>query len=278
MRAFFGQLVGVQSDLQIWWPPNLPVVYISNPKAGCSTIKHSLKTTQAAAYARSGTAFQLTNDPHVADDCLRKFQLRPEACRDRYLISCVRNPFSRALSGFLDKVTDADTPLLPDFGYRRLDDFDEFLRVLAASDPRQLNSHFRPQHINLDLPRIRYDAIFYLENIAVLPRYLSALCPDFELNTFAPHSRGAAGKLRRHYTDRSADLVRKIFAEDFELFGYSQDLDEADDAPGELIAAGEVIPPESDVARLTKPPQISDPGSAFAKTLRYRRLIDLHLI
>lgn len=271
-------MIGVQSDLQIWWPPNLPVVYISNPKAGCSTIKHSLKATQAAAYARSGTDFEQAKDPHIADDCLRKFKLRPAACRERYLISCVRNPFTRALSGFLDKVKDPNTPLLPDFGYRRLDDFDEFLRVLASSDPRQLNSHFRPQHINLDLPRIRYDAIFFLENIAALPKYLSAICPGFELDTFAPHSRGAATKLRRHYSDRSADLVRKIFAEDFKLFGYSRDLEEVDNAPGELIAAGEIKPPASNLKLVTPPPKISASGSAFEKTLRYRRLIDLRLI
>jgi hypothetical protein len=53
LRNLIGRYVGVQADMQIWWPPEIPVVYIGNPKAGCSTIKQSLKTAQADAYARN---------------------------------------------------------------------------------------------------------------------------------------------------------------------------------------------------------------------------------
>ena len=44
--------MGVQGDLQIWWTPELPIIYVSNPKSGCSTIKNSLKQAQAAYYLR----------------------------------------------------------------------------------------------------------------------------------------------------------------------------------------------------------------------------------
>ncbi len=105
LRNFVGHLIGVQGDLQVWWTPGLPLVYIANPKSGCSTIKHSLKEAQADAYARSGRYFRrIANEPHFGDDCLQQEWLAPHACRERYVISCVRNPFTRALSGFLDKV------------------------------------------------------------------------------------------------------------------------------------------------------------------------------
>ena len=70
VRNAVGQLVGVQGDLQIWWAPEIPIVYLSNPKSGCSTIKHSLKAAQADVYHRSGRDFERTDDPHIGDDCL----------------------------------------------------------------------------------------------------------------------------------------------------------------------------------------------------------------
>jgi len=278
MRNFLAQLAGVQPDLQIWWTPGFPIIYISNPKCGCSTIKHSLKAAQADAYARRGGDFQRAEDPHIDDDCLKKFQLPPHACRQRYLISCVRNPFTRALSGFLDKVAHPETPLLPEFAYHRIDDFEAYLEALAKCDQKHMNSHFRAQHFNLDFPKIAYDAIFFLENLAALPRYLSTVCPDFKLETFAPHSRGASAKLRQHYTSRAVDMVRDLFAQDFELFGYSRNLEDAGNAPGEMIAAGRLVPTRAEAPDLPLQPQHATPGMAFEKALRFRRLIDARLI
>jgi hypothetical protein len=278
VRNLLGRLLGVQADLQVWWTPDFPVVYISNPKCGCSTVKHSLKAAQAQAYARMGRTFVRAEDPHIKDDCLRLSWLAPSACRQRYLISTVRNPFTRALSGFLDKVSRPGTVLLPEFGYRRVEDFETYLRALAQCDPINTNAHFRPQHVNLDYPRVSYDAIFFLENMAALPRYLSTICPDFKLETFAPHSRGARAKLREHYTDTAVDLVRDIFAQDFERFGYSRDLDDADAAPGEMIVAGRLVPSRAETLDVPLRPQHAMPGTPFEKALRLRRLVDMRLI
>ncbi len=279
IRNTLGQLIGVQGDLQICWTPEIPVIYVSNPKSGCSTFKHSLKAAQAEAYRRSSRAFKHADDPHVGDDCLRRDWLPPLACRQRYVISCVRNPFTRALSGFLDKVNRGDAVRLPEFRYRHLDAFEAYLGALARREPRDTNSHFRAQHFNLDVPRITYDAIFYLENLAPLTRFLSQICPDFKLETRAPHARGANAKLRQHYTGKTVDLVREIFARDFELFGYSDDLDETDAAPAKMIAAGELVPDEAREAKDLPPPcRAAMRGTAFERALRYRRLIDLRLI
>ncbi len=278
IRNALGQWTGVQGDLQIWWTPEIPVIYISNPKSGCSTIKHSLKAAQADAYRRSGRDFERTDNPHLGDDCLKKDWLPPRACRQRYVISCVRNPFARALSGFLDKVSHPQTPLLREFGYRRLDDFETYLRALTKLVPRDTNGHLRPQHINLDYPRIAYDAIFYLENLAPLTRFLSQVCPGFRLETNAPHARGANSKLRAYYTDAAIELVREIFARDFELFGYSDNLEDADAAPGEMITANGLITLQAAVPDLLREPRHAAPGTAFERALRYRRLVDMRLI
>jgi hypothetical protein len=261
--------------MQIVWTPRLPVVYISNPKAGCSTIKQSLKAAQADDYERRGAGFKRIDQPHGGDDCLRREGLTPAACRERYVISCVRNPFTRALSGYLDKVSPPGAKPLPEFWGRKVDTFEDYLRALSGHKAPYLNPHFRPQHINIDYPRIKYDAIFFLENLPALSRFLTRIYPNFKLETHAPHSRGAADKLRRHYTDEAVDLVRALYARDFELFGYSDRVDDATGAPGEAIAAdGHVA---SDAASCFSPPRAT-PGSSLATTLRYRRLVDLGLL
>jgi Sulfotransferase family len=277
IRNALGQWVGVQGDLQIWWTPEIPVVYISNPKSGCSTIKHSLRAAQAGAYQCTGRAFERTEDPHCGDDCLRKDGLPPRACRSRYVISCVRNPFTRALSGFLDKVSHPETPLLREFGYRRLDDFETYLQSLTKLNHRDANGHFRPQHINLDYPRIAYDAIFFLENLAPLTRFLSRVSHGFRLERNAPHARGATAKLRTYYTDAAVAMVREIFARDFQLFGYSDKLADAEDAPGEMIVAGGVVADDAAVPR-PRIPRHATPGMAFERALHYRRLTEFRLI
>jgi hypothetical protein len=277
IRNALGEWAGVQADLQIWWTPEIPIVYISNPKCGCSTIKHSLRSAQAAAYRRIGRNFERIDDPHRNDDCLRKDWLSPRECRQRYIISCVRNPFTRALSGFLDKVNRPDTALLREFEYRRLDSFEAYLEVLSKLNLRDTNGHFRPQHINLDYPRIAYDSIFFLENLEPLTRFLSCVSPGFQLERNAPHASGANAKLRAYYTDTAVAMVREIFARDFELFGYSDNLEDAETAPGEMITADGLITQE---AAMPKPrePRHARSGMAFERALRYRRLIDMHLI
>lgn len=277
-RIFLGQFVGVQGDLQIWWTPQIPVVYIGNPKAGCSTIKHSLKEAQADAYDSVGRTYARTRKPHVGDDCLRRDGLLPADSRERYLITCVRNPFTRALSAYLDKVQPIDGINYPELHNRKISCFEDYLRALTDANPKQLNSHFRAQHYNLDFPNIAYDAIFYLENLLPMTNYVSQIYPKFQLEKFAPHSRSAAEKLRTHYSKSAIRLVRTLYAQDFELFGYSDELEDAGLAPGKMIAEDRVVPHEAAAEPLPSSPRQATSGNAFETTLRYRRLIDLRLI
>jgi len=278
IRIFVGQLMGVQGDLQIWWTPEIPIVYIANQKSGCSTIKQSLKAAQAHAYARSGTSFNRKGHPHSRDDCLRRDGLAPAECRQRYVISCVRNPFVRALSGYLDKIDRPDPMDLPEMRGQKIDSFEDYLLALSNYKPALINAHFRPQHINLDYPRIKYDAIFFLESLTALSRFLTRIHPDFELETFAPHARDAGAKLRQHYTEKAIDLVRTLYAEDFAHFGYSHDIEEAGAAPGEMITADGLVPADAELGDFPSHPRHAEPGSAFETTLRYRRLVAMNLI
>jgi len=233
-------LMGVAGDQKVMWTPGPPIVYIGNPKCGSTTIKHSLKQMQAAEYIRAGIAFERSERPHQGDECLKSQGLRPSACSHRFVFSCVRNPFTRALSGYLDKVAPRNRIPYPELRNRSVENFEQHLLAIADYRPKGLNFHFRPQHINLDFPNINYDAIFYLENLSAISRFFAEMSPKITLETSAPHSRSAISKLRNHYTDRAVKLVQGIYAQDFSVFGYGSNLDDASVSPGECIVGGRI--------------------------------------
>ncbi len=278
IRYLASRLVGVQGDIALLWNRDLPIIYVNNPKSGCSTIKHTMKKAQAAEYIRRRENFVCADDPHTLDDCLRKAGLRLEVCRRKAVISCVRNPFTRILSAYLDKVAHGDGRLLGKLSRVKLDTFEKFLVALSQLKPRDINKHFRPQCINLNYPNIKYYAIFFLENMQALGDLFAHVAPGLSIESFAPHARFAASALRAHYTDRAVELVKEIFADDFRLFGYGERLDDAGVAPGELILDNRVMP------RGTQLPDFAlHQGDApicpnLKATVRFLRAVELRLV
>ncbi len=124
------------------------------------------------------------------------------------------------------------------------------------------------------MPDIGYDAIFYLENIASLQQALRSALGDFELSTFAPHSRSAQDKINRFYTPHTIELVRHIYARDFETFHYSRDIGEATEAPGAYWKEEGPSPLDEEAASL-------EPAAGWPTlkpVIRYHQLIEARLI
>lgn len=274
LRDRVAEKMRVQGDLQIWWTPELRIVYVSNPKSGCSTIKNSLKQVQALSYEKSGKPFRRHHEPHLSDDCLRNSGLPIHSSLPRLVISSVRNPYTRALSGYLDMVEGRDTKQYPELKRWTVDTFEDHLAHVAAHRTQTLNTHFRPQHINLDVPRIRYDAIVFLENLAELPELIKAAARNLQVETFSPHARGASSKMKLHYTARSVDLVRQVYAKDFELFGYSQDISDAAFAPGAYIGIRGLVPKGEERVPVSPAAGVTP----LVPTLRFQRLRQWRLL
>lgn len=275
IRRCVAKALGVANNIELWWTPELPIVYVNNPKCGCSTIKNSLKRAQASRFRRQGHhSFALLDDPHAADDCLRGRgvgDLRRGG--SRLVVSCARNPYARVLSAYLDKVESGDISQYRELRGRRPESFEAFLEILAAAQPNSLDAHFSPQHINLGLPCVAYDAIFYLENAASLQRALRGALGDFELETFAPHSRRAQQRIEAFYTPRTVGLVRRIYATDFACLGYSTDIARTMEAPGEYWTPRGIVPHEKET-RLEPAAGLASLRSA----IRYRHLIEARVI
>jgi len=278
-RMGIGGLFGIQPDMQIWWTPELPIIHVANPKAGCSSINQSLKSAQAHLYDNAGIVYHREESAHAADDCLRQYGLAPSACRRRYLVSSVRNPYTRALSGYLDKIDGQDHKVYGEFQrMERVEGFADFLRALKRYKPHRLDGHFRPQHFNLNYPKVAYDAVCYLENATAISDFVSKLIPHFELRSFSPHARNAVGKLAQYYDPTTRRLVCEIFAPDFEHFGYSTHIDDALTAPGTMIAADCLVPRGKPVPQPRKPPRQAVVPNTLQPTLHFRRLMERRLI
>lgn len=161
----------------------------------------------------------------------------------------VRNPYSRALSAYLNKIEsrlkgprsegdifatavaeiDAYRQASLDPFYHSQVDFEVFLRWLKASpSPWAANEHWALQSTILGLPGLRYKLVGRFEHMERdAPRLLSAMGCDIPLPTqtevrFPPTN--ADRKLANYFTPACVALVKEIYANDFRLLGYPSDL------------------------------------------------------
>lgn len=147
-----------------------------------------------------------------------------------YVFTFVRNPFSRVLSAYLDKVGRRRHQ-----GRRFLDwalrhgqpgDFLGFCRFLDAG-ALDLDMHWAPQADILFFPLDRFDFIGRVESLDHdLPYVLREL---FGSDTIVPTSRrgtttNANLRLQEVYGPEEQQIIARLYRRDFEIFGYSPEL------------------------------------------------------
>ena len=149
----------------------------------------------------------------------------------------VRNPWSRTLSAFLDKIADGLSEkyaFVDGFGDNSPRGFQAFVSFLEHGGLRK-NHHWRPQNEILLLPASRFSHICRLEHLAHdLPLALKStgltLPPKERLKK--PHRiesgqhgkvTNAANRLASYYTPQTARTIHRLFQDDFELGRYSND-------------------------------------------------------
>jgi hypothetical protein len=206
--------------------PEHDLIYVKNPKAGCSTILVWLDRLHTGDHE-----FEFTNVhkehrlPKLRDVGRRRVQQMLSG--SAYRVSFVRNPLRRFESVYWDKMVhdphwrhnipkrlglDPDTAI----------SFEQFLAAVEQQDPvGGMDPHWRPQHVNLMHPLVTYDCIGRLESFeADLERIREeAGLPQVPL----PLRNTSRHAKTDSVYDGRPDLVRRverIYATDFELFGY----------------------------------------------------------
>lgn len=211
--------------------PPLPVVYANNPKAGCTSIKMALRKASGKISSDRDKAVQNVHDPNagifVPDILAASAEVRLRAAEQCFWFSVVRNPFHRILSAYLDKV--GHDPVMKGYLYRRFDldpdnvsietlSFEKFLELISTEEPVLIDAHFRPQYMNLLLPYARYDFIGRIEDMHAVRNALDE--KSIFVEKFDDHRTAAAEKAEQYYTPYAVELVRHLFARDFQIFGY----------------------------------------------------------
>lgn len=171
-----------------------------------------------------------------------KGQLGSDETGRPYCFTVVRNPYSRILSGYLDKIVRPGI-LREQFyiqhGLKTEEplSFRKFLECLA-SKPAILDQHYRPQVQNIYFGYIDLDMIWPLETLdSGLAQLALRFGAKIEASKRGTHTTSASTKLMSYFDSASVELTRHLYAEDFEAFGYSED----------PLRASEAVPPQYDV-------------------------------
>lgn len=215
------------------YSPRFGYVYLSVPKAACSTLKLTLQRMELgdAAYqprrvhAREGSP--LAGPTQLGPARVRALLGDPAVPKFAF----VRNPYTRLLSAYLDKIARPGKERarrLEALGFdpqtRPRDlPFPLFVRRVVEQEDYGMDRHWRPQVRQLLIDRVDYALIGRVESLEADLARLEGLLGGGLLSFYGVrdgHGTGARALLRRHYDRASKRLVRERFAADFERFGY----------------------------------------------------------
>ena len=207
--------------MDVWHGYNIKFFGVA--KSGTSTIREMIASSE---FQRKINLEQLN------DKCKLMHKMRFEySASITESFTCVRNPYSRALSMFLYLINDQD------FLNEKLetesvvyDDFSVFLKTIKnyikEKGPYTLDVHMIPQietTENLESQILTH--VIHLENFERESTWLLD-----RLNLFGTpanyfegyHATNATSKLSQYYTKECVELVAEIYGKDFEYFGYSK--------------------------------------------------------
>ena len=206
----------------------LPYIYVQNSKCASSTIRNTLWAAEHALGLtgppgrphNEAVSAPLVHDPRRWEQVEREF-----------VFTVARNPFTRILSAYLDKiVAHRDPRVWGGFAARHgLSEaplaFRDFLQLIADTPEDEMDQHWRPQSCGLAPTIVPYDFIGGVENLqADLAHILRRIFgEEVPIRDFMPHRTNSSRRMAEHYGPEEIRLVQTIYAADFAHLGYSRD-------------------------------------------------------
>jgi hypothetical protein len=207
------------------WSRTHGYVYVEVPKAACSTIKLTLQRIE-----RNDRAYSPANkharslSPLLSPLSAPKAFLAALASPQVFRFCFVRDPASRILAAYLDKLTGNDferEARLRSLGFSDTPSFNVFLQRLADG---KIDSdiHWARQVDLLQPDKIKYDFVGRFENFrADFETVLRRIgCDASWLADAREHRTGASARVG-DIGDEERALIAEIYAEDFKRFGYA---------------------------------------------------------
>ena len=214
-------------------------MYIETPKVACSSIK---RTLQSLEYENPDYQHADFVDVHKRDfsPLLQPSQVEDFSSliekKDMYKFCFVRNPYSRLLSAYLDKIRggkEQKMAVLLQTGRDMTDyeadiPFHEFVDAVCDQPFSSMDIHWRPQYYQTFQDTIKYDFIGKFESFSDdFQKAIKHIAGDEQsttqyLKSEARHATNASNVLSKFYGVRLRRKVYKKYKIDFEVFGYGR--------------------------------------------------------
>ncbi len=216
-------------------------VYFEVPKAGCGTMKATLGGLEAARL--NATAVEKVQErPHdrsLMSPFIKPFQLPAdlleEAMSSRKFnrFTVVREPASRLLSGYLEKICQGLQQAQPIFdilveqGHAPDSpsdiSFAQFIDVVTAMPSRDQDPHWRRQTDQIGYGIVKFNNVIRLNELDASWETVAKLTrtPDLQDQFFCRNSTGASSKITDFYTPELLAKVVESYADDYKEFGFA---------------------------------------------------------
>ena len=197
-------------------------VYFFVPKAACSTLK-------LACSEILGSECDSSLRPEDAVHTIEFPYATPEELRSKYSqylkFSFVRNPWSRLVSCYRDKICGDELP--PSYArygvFVRGMEFEAFVRVVASIPDAAAEGHFRSQASYLMAPRSKRLVVDFVGKTESFDADFAELSQRLGISVQElPRLRArSGGKYRDYYSSDLRNMVARRYQDDVELFGYT---------------------------------------------------------
>jgi glycosyltransferase involved in cell wall biosynthesis len=222
------------------------LLYVSTPKVACTSLKWWFASLVGCSKALNEITDSAESNPDQIVHEMHRVAptvtgLGPEALHEAltsdsyFRFAVVRNPYKRIFSAWQSKLLLQEPQqvgpyLQRDFYHQPLRDandialaFEGFLEHLASQEaPTFWDQHWTPQVMLLRPDLINYSVLAKIEESSRLSKALSEHLGEFLPDPFAERraNESLIPYLPEFVTERSASLIRSLYAEDFAVLGY----------------------------------------------------------
>ncbi len=205
-------------------------VYVEVPKAGCGTMKATLGALEGARLNEIH-AQRFLDKPHngvKSGAHVRPYQLPSDLLeevftgKDYKRFTVVRNPGTRVLSGYLEKIMQGlrqSEEITEALGGKPADavTFEEFLGVIAVQPSREQDPHWRRQSDHIGFGIVKFDSIIHLEDLDQSWDKVSLLTstPDLDGQFYSKKLTHAGTRTDEYFTPGAIELISQIYSADY---------------------------------------------------------------
>jgi len=211
-------------------------IFVETAKVACSSIKLTLQRLELEDKNFKRDNFQDVHNRQFSP--LLRLQQVPGFERllsgNNFFRFCfVRNPYTRTLSAYLDKIKGNSmrekSKILSQLGYDTNDistpiSFEQFVAALEEQSILMMDNHWRHQYYSTYQDTINYHFIGKLESFdedfSFVMKKIGA--QDYYKQE-SRHATNSVSKLREYYTDDLLNRVYCLYKLDFEAFGYNKE-------------------------------------------------------